>query len=46
MVFPVVLGSGKTLFGPSDEKKTWSLKRAETVGHDGVQIQVYEPAGA
>ncbi len=45
MVFPVLLGSGKTLFGPSDAKKTWRLTRAEIVGGEGVQIQVFEPAG-
>ncbi len=43
MVFPVVLGSGKRLFGPGEEKKTWSLKSLETAGPDGVTIQVYEP---
>jgi dihydrofolate reductase len=45
MVFPVLLGSGKTLFGPSESKKGWKLLSAETVGSQGVQIQIYEPAG-
>ena len=43
MVFPVVLGSGKRLFGETSDKKTLRLKSAETVG-DGVTIQIYEPA--
>ena len=42
MVFPVLLGSGKRLFGAGDEMKTWSLKSVETVG-DGVTIQIFEP---
>jgi len=45
MVFPVVLGSGKTLFGPSESKKGWKLASAETVGSQGVQVNIYEPAG-
>ena len=47
MVFPVVLGSGKRLFGESAEKKTLRLADSRTVG-DGVAIMVYEraePAG-
>jgi dihydrofolate reductase len=43
MVFPVVLGSGKRLFGDTSDKKTLRLKSVETVG-DGVTIQIYEPA--
>jgi dihydrofolate reductase len=43
MVFPVVLGSGKRLFGDTNDKKTLRLKSVETVG-DGVTIQIYEPA--
>ena len=42
MVFPVVLGIGKRLFGASDAKKTLRLTSAQTVG-DGVAIMVYEP---
>jgi dihydrofolate reductase len=42
MVFPVVLGSGKRLFGDTDDKKPLNLKDSKTVG-DGVSIQVYEP---
>jgi dihydrofolate reductase len=43
MVFPVVLGSGKKLFGETDEKKKLRLASSRTVG-DGVEIQIYEPA--
>jgi dihydrofolate reductase len=44
MVFPVVLGSGKRLFGESDELKALSLADSKVVG-DGVAILVYRPAG-
>ena len=43
MVFPVLLGSGKTLFGDSESKKTWKVTRAEIISDAGVQVQVYEP---
>ena len=43
MVFPVVLGSGKRLFGETTDKKTLKLKDSTTVG-DGVSILTYEPA--
>jgi dihydrofolate reductase len=43
MVFPVVLGSGKRLFGDATEKKRLRLTSSQTVG-DGVAILVYEPA--
>jgi dihydrofolate reductase len=42
MVFPVVLGTGKRLFGTSD-KKPLKLVDSRTVG-DGVSILTYEPA--
>jgi dihydrofolate reductase len=42
MVFPVVLGRGKTLFGDYDEMKPLRLVDSKVVG-DGVAIQVYEP---
>jgi dihydrofolate reductase len=44
MVFPVVLGSGKRLFGDTSDKKSLRLADSKTVG-DGVAILVYEPAG-
>jgi dihydrofolate reductase len=40
MVFPVVLGSGKRLFGTGDDKKTLRLAESRVVG-DGVAIMVY-----
>jgi dihydrofolate reductase len=44
MVFPVVLGSGKRLFGETSDKKSLRLADSTTVG-DGVAILVYERAG-
>jgi dihydrofolate reductase len=44
MVFPVVLGAGKRLFGETSDKKGLRLKDSKTVG-DGVAILVYEQAG-
>jgi len=43
MVFPVVLGSGKRLFGETSDKKPLRLVDSKVVG-DGVTILVYEPA--
>ena len=43
MVFPVVLGSGKRVFGETGEKKPLRLTDSKTVG-DGVAILVYERA--
>jgi dihydrofolate reductase len=43
MVFPVVLGSGKRLFGDTSDKKRLRLVDTKTVG-DGVSILIYEPA--
>jgi dihydrofolate reductase len=45
MVFPVVIGSGKRLFGTTDAMKRMRLQSSQIVG-DGVAIMVYEPAGA
>ncbi|MDX6286600.1 MAG: hypothetical protein QOG53_2085 [Frankiales bacterium] len=44
MVFPVVLGSGKRLFGDTSDKKSLELTKSETVG-DGVSILVFKPTG-
>ena len=44
MVFPVILGSGKRLFGETKDLKTLQLAESKTVG-DGVAILVYKPAG-
>ena len=43
MVFPVVLGSGKRLFGDTSDKKPLRLADSKMVG-DGVAILTYEPA--
>jgi dihydrofolate reductase len=43
MVFPVVLGSGKRLFGETSDKKRLQLVDSKVVG-DGVMILVYERA--
>jgi dihydrofolate reductase len=41
MVFPVVLGTGKRVFGDTSDKKNLSLKESKTVG-EGVAILVFE----
>ncbi len=43
MVFPVVLGTGKRLFGETSDKKPLRLVESRTVG-EGVAILVYRPA--
>ncbi|HTD57375.1 MAG TPA: dihydrofolate reductase family protein [Solirubrobacteraceae bacterium] len=43
MVFPVVLGKGKRLFGETSAKKSLELIDSKIVG-DGVAILVYKPA--
>ena len=43
MVFPVVLGSGKRLFGETSDKKPLRLSDSKIVG-DGVAILTYVPA--
>ena len=44
MVFPVVLGTGRRLFGESSEKSDWRLTEANPVGPDGVLVLIYERA--
>jgi dihydrofolate reductase len=43
MVFPVVLGGGKRLFGETNDKQSLRLSDSKVVG-DGVAILCYEPA--
>jgi len=43
MVFPVLLGEGKRLFGDVTEKKPLSLVEAKTLGA-GIALLTYEPA--
>ncbi|MGH3452544.1 MAG: dihydrofolate reductase family protein [Haloechinothrix sp.] len=45
MVFPVVLGAGKSVFGTTSDRKNLRLVESKTVG-DGVAILIYEPAAA
>ena len=44
MVFPVVLGTGRRLFGETADKTDWRLTDARPVGPDGVLVLVYERA--
>jgi dihydrofolate reductase len=46
MVFPVVLGAGKRLFGELSDRKRLKLRDSKTVGSDGVTILNYERAAA
>ena len=43
MLYPIVLGTGKRLFGELSDKKRWRLTESKTVG-DGITILVYQPA--
>jgi dihydrofolate reductase len=43
MVFPVVLGTGKRLFGETSDKKPMRLTDSKTVG-EGVAILIYQPS--
>jgi len=43
MVFPVLLGTGKRLFGEVSEKKPLRLTGSRTLG-DGIALLTYEPA--
>ncbi len=45
MVFPIVLGSGKRLFGETTDKKPLQLVDSKVVG-DGVMILVYRPSAS
>jgi dihydrofolate reductase len=44
MIFPVVLGTGKRVFGETSDKKPMRLKESRTVGDDGVVVIIYERA--
>ena len=45
MVFPVVLGTGRKLFGDTSDKSNWKLTEAKPVGPDGVVVLIYQRAG-
>jgi dihydrofolate reductase len=44
MVFPVVLGDGRRLFGPTAESKRLRLAESRQLGPDGVLLVTYRPA--
>ncbi|MDQ3436304.1 MAG: dihydrofolate reductase family protein [Actinomycetota bacterium] len=44
MVFPIVVGRGKRLFGDVGERRAMRLVDTKPVGPDGVLILTYEPA--
>jgi dihydrofolate reductase len=44
MIFPVLLGTGRRVFGETSDKKPMRLKESRTVGSDGVVVMVYERA--
>jgi dihydrofolate reductase len=43
MVYPVILGSGKRLFGNTSDKKRMKLVDSKTVG-DGISLLIFQPA--
>jgi dihydrofolate reductase len=43
MIFPIVLGSGKRLFGDGIDKTRLRLANSMSVGTDGVLVLTYEP---
>lgn len=45
MVFPTVLGRGRRLFPDGIDRVKFELAESRSVGHDGVQVQVYKRAG-
>jgi dihydrofolate reductase len=42
MVFPVVLGTGRRMFGDLSEKRNWRLTESKPVGSEGVLVLIYE----
>jgi dihydrofolate reductase len=44
MVYPVILGAGKRLFGDTSGKKRLRLADSKVIG-DGVTVLIYRPAG-
>ncbi|WP_084964843.1 dihydrofolate reductase family protein [Thermoactinospora rubra] len=44
MTFPVILGTGRRLFGQTADKTRWKLTRATTVG-EGILITIFQRAG-
>jgi dihydrofolate reductase len=44
MVFPVLLGTGRKLFGETSESSNWRLTEVRPVGPDGVLVLIYQRA--
>ncbi|MGW0197760.1 dihydrofolate reductase family protein [Nonomuraea sp. NPDC003201] len=44
MTFPVILGTGRRLFGETARKTTWRLTESKTVG-EGIPITTFQRAG-
>ncbi len=44
MVFPIILGSGKRLFGDGTPKTRLTLSEQRQIGSDGVTILTYAPS--
>jgi dihydrofolate reductase len=42
MFFPVVLGTGRRLFGETSEKTDWQLTESKPVGPEGVLVLIYQ----
>jgi len=45
MVFPIVVGKGKRLFGDVGETRDLRLVDTKPVGPDGVLVLIYRPVG-
>jgi dihydrofolate reductase len=43
MVFPILLGSGKRLFGDLSMAPSFHLHQVKTVGDDGIVVLTYRP---
>ena len=43
MTFPVILGTGRRLFGETSDKSTWRLGEAKTVG-EGIPVTIFHRA--
>ena len=43
MVFPIVVGKGKRLFGDTEETKAMKLVDTKPVGPDGALVLTYSP---
>jgi dihydrofolate reductase len=44
MTFPVILGTGRRLFGETTDRSTWKLAEATTVG-EGIPVTIFQRAG-